>query len=149
MRERPCSNNALGRMKMTMPNKDAIYLHDTPAKSLVAKDRRAVSHGCIRTQDALVFAELLLAPTGEWDKARIDETVASGETVQADTAVPIPVYITYFTAAAAKDSGGIIAYDDLYSRDGPVRSEENTSELQSLMRISYAVFCLKKNTHTN
>src|SRR3546814_8853071 len=28
------------------------------------------------------------------------------------------------------------------------RSEEQTSELQSLMRISYAVFCLKKNTHT-
>src|SRR3546814_1142127 len=29
----------------------------------------------------------------------------------------------------------------------PMRSEEHTSELQSLMRISYAVFCLKKNTH--
>src|SRR3546814_7169504 len=29
-------------------------------------------------------------------------------------------------------------------RDGPRRSEEHTSELQSLMRISYAVFCLKK-----
>src|SRR3546814_2685883 len=31
----------------------------------------------------------------------------------------------------------------------PKRSEEHTSELQSLMRISYAVFCLKKNTHNN
>src|SRR3546814_5235230 len=31
----------------------------------------------------------------------------------------------------------------------PVRSEEHTSELQSLMRISYAVFCLKKKTHNN
>src|SRR3546814_4181817 len=30
-----------------------------------------------------------------------------------------------------------------------IRSEEHTSELQSLMRISYAVFCLKKKTHTN
>src|SRR3546814_3842752 len=29
----------------------------------------------------------------------------------------------------------------------PLRSEEHTSELQSLMRISYAVFCLKKKTH--
>src|SRR3546814_1849943 len=29
------------------------------------------------------------------------------------------------------------------------RSEEHTSELQSLMRISYAVFCLKKKTHTD
>src|SRR3546814_2193352 len=32
---------------------------------------------------------------------------------------------------------------------GPVRSEEHTSELQSLMRISYAVFCLKKKNNTN
>src|SRR3546814_10706074 len=32
---------------------------------------------------------------------------------------------------------------------GQRRSEEHTSELQSLMRISYAVFCLKKKTHTN
>src|SRR3546814_4725537 len=31
----------------------------------------------------------------------------------------------------------------------PARSEEHTSELQSLMRTSYAVFCLKKNTHSN
>src|SRR3546814_1217272 len=30
-----------------------------------------------------------------------------------------------------------------------VRSEEHTSELQSLMRISYAVFCLKKKRHTH
>src|SRR3546814_10064677 len=30
---------------------------------------------------------------------------------------------------------------------GPERSEEHTSELQSLMRISYAVFCLKKKTN--
>src|SRR3546814_9828008 len=36
--------------------------------------------------------------------------------------------------------------DDVAGRDGGVRSEEHTSELQSLMRISYAVFCLKKKT---
>src|SRR3546814_4798382 len=35
------------------------------------------------------------------------------------------------------------------SLSGPTRSEEHTSELQSLMRISYAVFCLKKKKHKN
>src|SRR3546814_5454540 len=47
--------------------------------------------------------------------------------------------------------GGRYLYDDLFkpeswSRaiDEAIRSEEHTSELQSLMRISYAVFCLKK-----
>ena len=120
MRQRPGPNNALGRVKVVMPNDYAIYLHDTPAKSLFDKTKRAFSHGCIRTQDALGFAETLLAETGEWDGARIDETVAAGDTVQADLATPLPVYITYFTAAAAKDNGGIIAYDDLYDRDDPV-----------------------------
>src|SRR3546814_6125754 len=38
---------------------------------------------------------------------------------------------------------------DLFSRKDQERSEEHTSELQSLMRISYAVFCLQKNTKTS
>src|SRR3546814_7261071 len=42
---------------------------------------------------------------------------------------------------------GALAFgDDLAERLGIVRSEEHTSELQSLMRTSYAVFCLKKKT---
>src|SRR3546814_6774556 len=38
---------------------------------------------------------------------------------------------------------------ELFAQPGKTRSEEHTSELQSLMRISYAVFCLKKKQHTN
>src|SRR3546814_4145842 len=42
------------------------------------------------------------------------------------------------------------SWHEAHDRAGPVRSEEHTSELQSLMRTSYAVFCLKKQTqHTN
>src|SRR3546814_9322141 len=37
---------------------------------------------------------------------------------------------------------------NLPQRPDPIRSEEHTSELQSLMRISYAVFCLKKKKNT-
>src|SRR3546814_5037855 len=40
----------------------------------------------------------------------------------------------------------IIACPQMNPSSEPWRSEEHTSELQSLMRISYAVFCLKKNT---
>src|SRR3546814_9611422 len=45
-------------------------------------------------------------------------------------------------------------YSQSFSQDDPwaqraERSEEHTSELQSLMRISYAVFCLKKKTYNN
>lgn len=118
-RQPPGPGNSLGRMKVVMPNNYAIYLHDTPAKSLFSRDVRAFSHGCIRTQDALGFARMLLN-NPEWDQARIAEAVAAGKTVKADAAAPTPVYITYFTAAAIKDKGGIFAYNDIYGRDGTV-----------------------------
>src|SRR3546814_9988031 len=40
-----------------------------------------------------------------------------------------------------------VSYELETDRRGKTRSEEHTSELQSLMRISYAVFCLKKKNH--
>lgn len=130
-RQPPGANNALGRMKVVMPNNYAIYLHDTPAKAAFRRDTRALSHGCIRTQDALGFARLLLA-NPEWDEAKINQTIASGKTVQADATIDTPVYITYFTAAAAKDAGGIIAYKDVYGRDAPVAASLNAGDSTAL-----------------
>jgi murein L,D-transpeptidase YcbB/YkuD len=115
-RQPPGPSNALGRMKVVMPNNYAIYLHDTPSKAAFKRDARALSHGCIRTQDPLAFAAMLLN-NPEWDKAKIDAAIAAGKTVQASASAPTPVYIAYFTAAAAKDNGGIIAYNDIYGRD--------------------------------
>src|SRR3546814_10643111 len=48
----------------------------------------------------------------------------------------------------ADGQGAMIAQDHRLAPPEVGRSEENTSELQSLMRISYAVFCLKKNTQS-
>lgn len=115
-RQPPGASNALGRMKVVMPNNYAIYLHDTPSKATFARDMRAASHGCIRTQDALGFARVLLG-NPEWDQAKINETIKGGKTVMAKTSVDTPVYITYFTAAAAKDGAGLIPYKDVYGRD--------------------------------
>lgn len=115
-RQPPGPANALGRMKVVMPNNYAIYLHDTPTKATFARDFRAASHGCIRTQDALGFARALL-DNPEWDQSKIDSTIKSGKTVMAKARVDTPVYIAYFTAAAQKDGAGIIAYNDVYGRD--------------------------------
>jgi murein L,D-transpeptidase YcbB/YkuD len=119
-RQPPGAANALGRMKLVMPNNHAIFLHDTNAKGLFDRQARAYSHGCIRTEDALGFAQVLLEPTGQWDKAKIQETIASGKSVQANLSAPIPVYITYFTAAAVADKRDVIAYSDIYGRDKTV-----------------------------
>ena len=117
-RQPPGPSNALGRVKITMPNPYAIYLHDTNAKKLFDKQARAYSHGCIRTEDAVGFATALLEGT-EWTPERVAQAVASGKTVQANTAAPIPVYIVYFTVASTSD-GPPARYTDMYARDGKV-----------------------------
>jgi murein L,D-transpeptidase YcbB/YkuD len=117
-RQPPGPSNALGKMKLVMGNPHAIYLHDTNAKNLFNKQLRAFSHGCIRTEDAVGFAATLLDGT-EWTREKVNQTVASGKTVQANVATPIPVYIVYFTVAATSD-GPPAKYSDLYGRDGKV-----------------------------
>ena len=61
VRQPPGPRNALGRLKIEMPNEHAIYLHDTPSQALFGRPVRAFSHGCIRTQNVRDFAALLLA----------------------------------------------------------------------------------------
>ena len=124
VRQPPGPRNALGRVKIEMPNDHAIYLHDTPAQNLFGRPVRAFSHGCIRTQNVRDFAALLLGPTGQWDRSEIDQTIATGETTRADLTAPVPVYIAYFTAAATTD-GDIVTYADIYGRDTPVREALN------------------------
>jgi murein L,D-transpeptidase YcbB/YkuD len=118
-RQPPGPSNALGRMKVVMPNNYAIYLHDTPSKGAFKRDARALSHGCIRTENPLDFAAALLA-NPEWDRAAIDKAIAGGKTVKAEGTIATPVYITYFTAAAKANAEGIISYADIYGRDAKV-----------------------------
>jgi L,D-transpeptidase YcbB len=120
VRQPPGPRNALGRLKIEMPNPHAIYLHDTPSQALFGRAVRAFSHGCIRTQNVRDFAALLLAPTGRWDRSEIDEAINTGRNQTTRLAQPVPVYIAYFTAAATND-GNIVTYNDLYGRDAPVR----------------------------
>ncbi len=125
VRQPPGPRNALGQMKVEMANAHAIYLHDTPSRHLFSRDVRAFSHGCIRTQDPLGFATTLLSANGgNWARPRIDQAVQSGRTTLASLETPIPVYISYFTAAATTD-GNIVTYTDIYGRDRRVRQALN------------------------
>jgi murein L,D-transpeptidase YcbB/YkuD len=116
-RQPPGPTNALGQVKFVMPNSKAIYLHDTNARSRFNDSVRALSHGCIRTQHILDLAtELLGDDGGAWTPERIQATLDSKKSVQANFVKPLPVYIVYFSAAALLD-GRIIDYKDLYGRD--------------------------------
>lgn len=121
VRQPPGPRNALGRVKIEMPNSMSIYLHDTPSQALFGRPARAFSHGCIRTQNVRDFAALLLEPTGRWSRADIDRVIDTGRNQQTPLAHPVPVYIAYFTAAATSD-GDVVSYADVYGRDAPVRA---------------------------
>lgn len=111
-RQRPGPGNALGRMKLVMPNSHAIYLHDTPARHLFAETERAFSHGCIRVEDAMGFAATLAGMT----RSELEAIAANGRTQTVPLAEPIPVHITYFTATPGE--GSELSYlNDIYGRD--------------------------------
>ncbi|GGO96055.1 L,D-transpeptidase family protein [Stakelama pacifica] len=115
IRQKPGPQNSLGRIKIEMPNNYAIYLHDTPARSLFDKDKRAFSHGCIRVQNPQKLAEALLPPI---DRPSVAEALASGETRTIDAHPQTRVYIVYLTAEpdpSAKD--GVRILDDVYGWD--------------------------------
>ncbi|MXO89153.1 L,D-transpeptidase family protein [Alteraurantiacibacter aestuarii] len=115
----PGPGNALGAMKLDMPNPHAIFLHDTPSKQLFDNDMRALSHGCIRVQDAMELA-VVLNLLGQGVSAEEALSIsASGQYTRVPLSMPVPVYIAYFTMGL-DENGSLVEFDDIYDRDAPV-----------------------------
>jgi murein L,D-transpeptidase YcbB/YkuD len=115
-RQKPGSSNSLGRVKFLFPNSYAIYFHDTPAKSLFDRNRRAFSHGCIRLSEPKRLAVYLLKDKAGWDDSRITNAMYAESEEWVNLAEPIPVAITYFTAWV--DDKGLVNFrDDIYGHD--------------------------------
>ena len=110
MRQRPGGSNVMGAMKFMLPNRQGIYLHDFPDKSLFARDDRRLSSGCVRLADAPRLARFLFGgaaprPAGPAPEQRVD------------LPEPVPVYITYLTALP-DPARGVVVRRDVYARDG-------------------------------
>lgn len=116
VKQAPSDDNALGRVKFMFPNGDSIYLHDTPTKKYFARDVRALSHGCVRVQDPLLLATLLLAPQQADPRGFIDAVLASGRERYVYLDRPVPVHLTYRTAWI-DDAGALQLRADVYRRD--------------------------------
>ncbi|HLS31904.1 MAG TPA: L,D-transpeptidase family protein [Flavobacteriaceae bacterium] len=116
VRQRPGYQNSLGLVKFMFPNSNAIYLHDTPAKSLFDREDRAMSHGCIRVEKARDLAITILEEDKEWNKKRIDAAMHAGRENIYNLKEKIPVYIGYFTAWVDEE-GKVNFYKDVYNRD--------------------------------
>jgi len=116
IRQLPGEKNSLGRVKFLFPNSYNIYFHDTPAKSLFEKDKRAYSHGCIRLSDPVKMANYLLKDDPQWTETNIEEAMNSGKEKYVKLKNPVPVLITYYTAWV-DDNGALHFADDIYGHD--------------------------------
>lgn len=114
--QRPGPKNALGLVKFLFPNKYSVYLHDTPSRQLFEKSDRSLSHGCIRVQDPLKLAELILGNRLGWTRERIDAAVAAKKMQSIALPKPLPVLLLYWTVDPTFD-GGAHFYPDIYGRD--------------------------------
>ena len=113
--------NPLGQVKFRFPNKHDVYMHDTVDRHLFGNGLRAFSHGCMRTQNPIHFAEVLLAHDRGHSPGQIQDMVASGQTNEIALRNSIPVHIAYFTAEA-DEKGQLHYYPDIYGLDNRVAS---------------------------
>lgn len=116
LRQAPSTSNALGLVKFMFPNPWNIYLHDTPAKNLFARETRAYSHGCVRLQDPFDFAYHLLAPQVNDPEAYFARILATGRETTVRLETPIPVHLVYWTSFVDPD-GRLQHRADIYGRN--------------------------------
>ncbi|HAC59444.1 MAG: murein L,D-transpeptidase [Parvibaculum sp.] len=127
LRQDPGPWNSLGSLKINFPNNDAIFLHDTPTKTLFGRQERNFSSGCVRVRDVRgLVAWIMAGDDASWNEQRVEGMVDAGHYRNVSLAVPIPIYLAYLTAWAEAD--GVVNFrDDVYDRDGSV----NTSALDN------------------
>ena len=134
--QQPGPDNALGLVKFDMANDQAIYLHDTAAPALFERSQRHLSHGCVRVENALQFADMLANDEGVVDAWQTAQ--ASGEMTFVPLPKRIPVRMLYQNVFVGDD--GAIAYrSDPYGWNGPIaeqlgfaKSSARTAEAQSI-----------------
>ncbi len=115
--QQPGPDNALGMVKFDMIDDEAIYLHDTSAPGLFERSQRHLSHGCVRVEDALGFAQLLAEDEGVAD--RWQAASASGEQTFVPLPTRIPVRLLYQNAFV-DETGRVTVRTDPYDWNGPV-----------------------------
>jgi murein L,D-transpeptidase YcbB/YkuD len=118
LRQSPGDLNSLGRLKFDFDSDFAIYMHGTPHHDTFGHDVRAESSGCVRLQNPVDVAKVLLTHNikDPWDEDRIDDQIESKKTKWIPFAKPLPIDIVYWTVFP-DDEGRINFRDDIYDYD--------------------------------
>ncbi|TDI28260.1 MAG: hypothetical protein E2P03_11575 [Acidobacteria bacterium] len=119
IRQAPGPHNALGLVKFIFPNPHFVFLHDTPHREYFDRDVRTFSSGCIRIENPMEFARLLLEDQEGWHAEKIQATVEAEETKTVSLSEPLPVLLLYWTLAV-EEEGPARFLQDVYDRDQSV-----------------------------
>jgi murein L,D-transpeptidase YcbB/YkuD len=116
IRQKPGLQNALGKMIFQFPNHFNIYLHDTPSKSNFEANDRAFSHGCIRVNEPLKLAKLLLRKHPDWQGEKLAQLLLTNNNTEIRLNHQVAIYILYFTSWV--DHNGLLHFrNDVYGLD--------------------------------
>jgi murein L,D-transpeptidase YcbB/YkuD len=115
-RQDPGPQNALGLVRIDMPNEHGVYMHDTPMKPLFEQRSRAFSAGCVRVQDVFDLAAWIARGEQNMSRERIEEILQGGQPVDITLTRPVPVVFAYITAWA-EPNGRLMFRPDIYGKD--------------------------------
>lgn len=116
-------DNALGVIKFNFPNKHSVYLHDTNQRHLFSKEKRALSHGCVRVEAWDTLAYYLLDQDTTSVNATPIDSLQTWLAMKEKHVVPlrnrVPLFIRYFTCEA--EDGNLVLHEDIYGEDRRLR----------------------------
>jgi murein L,D-transpeptidase YcbB/YkuD len=129
IRQRPGKKNPLGKVKFMFPNKEDVYLHDTPSKSLFNRSTRDFSHGCVRIEKPLELAQFALRNQPEWTEENIRLAMEAPKMQRVMLKKPIPI-LFFYTTSFVEQNGEVAFYRDIYGHDTVLlEALKNTSDL--------------------
>ena len=120
IRQDPGPWNALGALRIDMPNPHSVYMHDTNHRNLFSADYRFQSSGCTRVSDPRDLAAWLLQDTG-WSRRQLDAGIATGQRIDVKLAHTVPVAWIYLTGWASRDRTVHFRPDIYHHDDAPPR----------------------------
>lgn len=125
-----------------MPNEHNVYMHDAPMKKVFGRSTRAYSAGCVRVQRVFDLVAWLASANGDWDRARVDSVLMTGQQLDVPLNAEVDVFFTYLTAYATPD-GDVSFREDIYGWDGSAdvlaqQQEAPTAETLQLRAVGVA-----------
>jgi murein L,D-transpeptidase YcbB/YkuD len=134
IRQDPGEVNALGRIKFVMPNRDDIFMHDTPDRHLFRRPDRAFSSGCIRLERPMDLLTEAFSGMPAWNRERFDRVLNSGATQGVSLSRSIPVRLHYDTVMV--EAGTVVMRRDIYGLDAAYLRALDAPRSERLAEVS-------------